>query len=153
MRKLTPYIPNLSDLWYRKELTSDINTMSFNFKYGGIVNFDEDKWDSWYNKWVLSKTRYYAYLKNEDNVFVGEICYYLEDSKYKCSIIIDYKYRNKGYGNLGLNLLFEICKEKGIKELYDDIDIDNDIAMRLFLKNGFVIEYQTKEYIEVKKIL
>lgn len=44
------------------------------------------------------------------------------------------------------------AKQNGIKQLYDDIAIDNP-SVTMFLKNGFVEEYRTSEIIMLKKEL
>ena len=46
----------------------------------------------------------------------------------------------------------ETAKANGIKELYDDIAIDNS-SVSLFLKCGFVEVLRTTEYVLVKKEL
>ena len=67
-------------------------------------------------------------------------------------MIIYAPYRGKGYGRTGLLLLCENAKSNGIKELHDDIAIDNS-AVKLFLKCGFVEVLRTTEYVLVKKEL
>lgn len=152
MKKVTAYIPNKEDLWYRKHLLSDEQTMTYNHNYGGTINFDEDRWQSWYDKWINTNDYFYAYLVNERNEFIGEISYRLDYDKYICSIIIESKYRHNGYGKLGLDLLCEIAKSNNIDCLYDDIANDNS-SINLFLNNGFKIEYTTSQITMVKKVL
>jgi len=67
-------------------------------------------------------------------------------------VIIYAPHRGKGYGRNGLLLLCEAAKANGIKELYDDIAIDNSSVV-LFLKCGFVEILRTDEYVLVKKEL
>ena len=57
-----------------------------------------------------------------------------------------------GYGSIGLNLLCDAAKQNGIKQLYDDIAIDNP-SVTMFFKNGFVEEYRTSEIVMLKKEL
>ena len=47
-------------------------------------------------------------------------------------------------------LLCETAEANGIKELYDDIAIDNS-SVALFLKCGFAEVLRTSEYVLVKK--
>lgn len=152
MKKVEAYIPKLEDLCYRMHLLSDDLTMKYNHDYGGTIDFNEEKWQSWYDRWINKDNRYYAYLRNENKEFIGEISYRLEGDKYICSIIIENKYRHNGYGKLGLDLLCKIAKENKIKYLYDDIAKDNS-SINLFLSNGFEIEYEASKIIMVKKIL
>ena len=49
-------------------------------------------------------------------------------------------------------LLCETAKNNGLKELYDDIAIDNP-SVAVFLKCGFKEVLRTNEYILVKKDL
>lgn len=67
-------------------------------------------------------------------------------------VIVYAPFRKKGYGSIGLNLLCNAAKQNGIKQLYDDIAIDNP-SVTMFLKNGFVEEYRTSEFIMLKKEL
>ncbi|MBQ8186699.1 MAG: GNAT family N-acetyltransferase, partial [Clostridia bacterium] len=67
-------------------------------------------------------------------------------------VIVHAKYRGRGYGRAGLNLLCQAAKENGVTVLYDDIAIDN-LAVTLFLQCGFAEEYRTDEIIMLKKQL
>ena len=129
------------------------------FNKSGVVqfNFPKDKWESWYDYWVRNPDgkRFYRYILDDNNMFVGEIAYHLDESRqiYIADIIVMAKYRGKGYGSLGLNLLCECAKQNGIEFMFDDIVIDNP-AVSLFLKNGiFTKEYRTDDYIMLKKTL
>ena len=152
---LEPVIPTLEDMWFRQSLLADEETMSYNHAWGGTISWPEEKWRDWYEHWVVNNEgqRYYRYLK-DGNIFVGEIAYHYdpEYGGYVADIIIHSKYRGKGYGNRGLELLCTAAKENGIAALYDDIAVDNPAA-GLFLKKGFHEEYRTKEKIVLKKDL
>lgn len=148
------YIPKPEDLYLREKLLNDGATMSYNLRWGGVIAFPRDVWAKWYDYWIVnaSNERYYSYLINDNNEFIGEIAYHYDGKCYLANIIIHAKYRNKGYGKEGLILLCKIAKENGIKELYDDIAIDNP-AISLFLECGFVEEYRNNEIVMVKKCL
>ena len=148
------YEPKIEDLWFRKALLSDEKTMSYNYRWGGVISFPEENWEDWYDYWVINtdNKRYYRYLLNENNEFVGEIAYHFDGEHYIASIIVCYEFRNKGYGKEGLVLLCKAAKENGVKTLYDDIAIDNP-AISLFLKLGFIEEYRNDEIIMLKKNL
>lgn len=157
MESLLIYKPKLDDLWFRKLMLEDEETMSYNRAWGGVIPFPKQDWESWYNAWVSDKDpkdRYYRYLKNKDGDFVGEIAFHFDNEYqgYMVNTIIFSKYRRKGYGKEGLKLLCKTAKEKGINCLYDDIAIDNP-AITLFLKMGFVELYRTKDIILLKKDL
>ena len=154
--KLFIYEPTLEDLWFRKSMLEDENTMSYNKAWGGVVSFPEERWKDWFERWIINheNMRYYRYLKNEEGLFIGEIAYHF-DSKYDgfvVNVLIHSKYRNKGYGTLGLRMLCEIAKNSGITCLYDDIAIGNP-GISIFLKFGFTEQYRTNEIILLKKVL
>ena len=144
-------VPRYSDLHLRTKLLQDENTMSFNHDYGGTIIFDESKYKAWYEKWIDGIDRYYYYVYL-DNAFVGEAAYYLNDDKYMISIIIDYNYRHMGIGNTVLSLLIDDAKQKGIKELYDEIAIDNP-SINMFINNGFVITKKNINSVIIKKTI
>ena len=148
------YKPKLEDLWFRKALLGDEETMSYNHHWGGAIPFPEEDWADWYDHWIINagKERFYRYLVNENDEFVGEIAYHFDGEHYLADIIVAAQYRNKGYGKEGLSLLCLVAKENGIQELYDDIAIDNP-AISLFLKLGFAEEYRTQEIIMLKKAI
>ena len=69
-----------------------------------------------------------------------------------CDIIVHAKYRNQGYGTEGIQLLCMEAKKNGIFVLHDDIAADNP-SYKLFLKNGFEIEYKINDVVMVKRNL
>lgn len=151
------YEPRLEDLWFRRELLSDEATMSYNHAWGGIIPFPESRWPGWYDDWVIhhENKRFYCYLmKGESDEFIGETAYHFDNGRkiWLADIIIDSRYRGRGYGMHGLSLLCKTAVENGIEVLHDDIAIDNP-AVSLFLKNGFREEYRTDEIIMLKKNL
>ena len=134
---------------------ADEETMSYNHAWGGTISFSEEKWQNWYDRWVINheNKRYYRYLKDEKG-FVGEIAYHYdpEYDGYVADVIIFSQFRGRGYVSQGLKLLCEAAKENGIKVLYDDIAIDNT-AISLFKKQGFFEVNRTYEKIILKKDL
>ena len=143
-------------MWFREKLLQDEKTMSYNLKWGGTISFPKEKWESWYDRWVANpgRDRFYRYILNEDEQFVGEIAYHFDDSRqiHIANIIVMAKYRHKGYGTNGLRFLCRSAKQNGITFMYDDIAIDNP-GIALFLKDGFLEEYRTEDYIMLKKKL
>ena len=151
------YKPTLDELWFRQELLSDPDTMSYNNAWGGVISFPQDKWQDWYDYWLEEKEnkRFYRYLLNTaTNQFIGEVAYHFDDSRniYICDIIVYAKYRGNGYGAEGLLLLCEAAKESGVGTLYDDIAADNP-SVQLFLSNGFTVDFQTEDVVMVKRVL
>lgn len=148
-------VPTLGEMWFRESLMADEETMAYNHAWGGTIPFPKKKWKSWYDHWIVyhENKRYYRYLKDE-NGFVGEIAYHYDSEYdgYVADVIIFSKFRGKGYGSKGLEMLCAAAKENGINVLYDDIAIDNT-AIKLFLKHGFYEDYRTEEKIVLKKEL
>ena len=56
------------------------------------------------------------------------------------------------YGTDGLQQLCKAAKNNGIFVLHDDIVADNP-SYKLFLKNGFEIEYQNEDVVMVERNL
>jgi len=149
------YKPQIEDMWFREQMMCDPQTMAYNHAYGGTIPFPEEYWADWHSRWITNHNnkRFYRYIKDHD-VFVGEAAYHFDPGReiYMADVIIYAPHRGKGYGRNGLLLLCEAAKANGIKELYDDIAIDNSSVV-LFLKCGFVEILRTDEYVLVKKEL
>ena len=153
---LSLYIPEYKDLWFRQQMLNDEETMSYNHAWGGTVSFDEERWKDWHEYWIIDHEdkRYYRYLKDEKDQFIGEIAYHYDEELdgYIADVIIYSKHRGKGYGSIGLDLLCQVAKQNGIEELYDDIAIDNP-AIEMFKRHGFIEVGRTDEKIILKKNL
>ena len=72
--RISLYIPQIEDLWFRREFMADPDTMSYNNAWGGTIPFPKEDWESWYSAWVnpSDEKHFYRYLKNEEGEFVGE---------------------------------------------------------------------------------
>ncbi|MFR1524298.1 MAG: GNAT family N-acetyltransferase [Bacilli bacterium] len=149
------YTPTIEDLWFREKMLGDEQTMSYNHAYGGTIPFPEERWKSWYDRWITNheNKRFYRYIK-ENDTFIGEVAYHFDEERqrYMADVIVYAPYRKKGYGSKALLLLCDVAKDNGINELYDDIAIDNP-SIELFLKCGFAEALRTDEYVLVKKEL
>lgn len=149
--------PTLELLSFRQELLGDKETMAYNNKWGGTIDFPKEQWEGWYANWILNnpKDKCYRYLfETEKQCFVGEAAYHFSksDDAYIVNIIVHSKFRRNGYGDEALKLLCDCAKENGIAELCDTIALDNP-SINLFLKNGFNEIFRNNEYIMVKKRL
>ena len=49
--------PKYNDLIFRQELLSDPDTMSYNKKYGGTIDFPKEKWENWYDRWIINPNK------------------------------------------------------------------------------------------------
>ena len=151
MNKVYFKVPSKADLKYCQKWMMDPDTMSYNAGYdidlggyskstGTIKKTDEDmiRWyDTWFNK---EPDRYYRYIYvNGIDEPIGEIYYYLNNNTYYTGILIQNKYRGKGYAYDALIKLEKIVfEEKGINELHDEIPFDRVAAINLFKKAGFI---------------
>lgn len=148
------YEPALDDLWFRQNILSDDDTMAYNHAYGGTIDFSKDKWEKWYDFWIVNNEskRFYRYLK-KGPVFLGEASYHYDEDReiYMADILVFSPYRKKGFGLEGLKLLCAEAESNGIKELYDSIAVDNP-SVDMFLKSGFTEEYRNDKVIMLKKV-
>lgn len=149
------YIPKLEELWFRERMLGDAQTMEYNHAYGGTILFPRERWEEWYCRWVApgDGKRFYRYLKNETG-FVGEASYHFDEARgvYLTDVLVDARFRHRGFGKEGLRLLCGAARANGVQALYDNIAIDNG-AVKLFLSCGFTEIGRTAEAIWVKKDL
>lgn len=155
MHNLSIYIPKLEDLWYEEKLQSDPDTMNYNAGYDvsyygyhydtGCIDFPESRWEEVFNK-RINENRFFAYIKDNDlNEFVGYCNYHYNknENRYECGILIDSKYRGKGYSKESLKLLCDTAKSNGIKELYDNFEVDRGNTLKIFESVGFKVVKET----------
>ena len=137
------YKPNLEDLWFREKILNDKETMSYNNHWGGVIPFPKEKWEGWFDYWIANpdSKRYYRYLVNENNDYVGEIAYHFDGEHYLANVIIFAKYRHKGYGSEGLQLLCEKAKENGMKEVYsfDNIEEGAELLNKIMKSKDIIV--------------
>ncbi len=155
IKNISLYEPNIEDYYYEEKIQSDINTMSYNAGYNvsyygyhydtGCIDFPKSRWKEIYNK-RKNENKFFKYIKDNDtNEFIGYVNYQYNNSenRYECGILIEAKYRGKGYSHDALNLLIEEARNNGIKELYDNFEIDRGNTLKLFLSAGFSIVEET----------
>lgn len=144
-------VSNIDEIHYRQKWLSDPKTMSYNAGYdmdlkgydketGTISKTDEEMID-WYNKWVNKEPdRYYAYIYSVDESEpIGEVYFYPDGDIHSMGILINDKYRGKGYSYLALLELLEVAFERNsIDELSDYIPVDRIGAIKSFKKAGFI---------------
>lgn len=155
MKNLSLYVPNLEEYWYEERVLRDPNTMGYNAGYPvtyrgyhydtGCIDFPKEKWKEKYDKRIKNHL-FFAYIKDNDaNKFVG-FCNYQynkEENRYECGLLIEAKYRGKGYSKEALNLLCQNAKENGIHELYDVFEINRKNTLKVFEAVGFKIVEKT----------
>lgn len=151
MKNIELVVPKLEEYSYKEKLEKDKNTMSYNAGYDvkysgyhydtGCIDFNIDKWKDDCKR-TIKKKMYFAYIKDFDiNKYVGYVNYYYNrnDDIYECDILIEYKYRGKGYSKDALKLLIKEAYNNGIEYLYDTFEKDRENALKLFLDVGFEI--------------
>ncbi len=150
------YIPKLEDYWYEAKVQSDSLSMSYNAGYEvsyygyhydtGCIDFPKDRWKDVYEK-RIRENRFFAYIKDKKiNDFVGYVNYQYnkDENRFECGIVIETKYIGKWYSKKGLQLLCDVAENNGIKELFDNFEIDRGNTLNIFKQVGFeVVEEQT----------
>lgn len=155
MKNINLIVPKLYQYYYEEKLENDSNTMSYNAGYDvsyygynydtGCIKFPKEKWKDTFKK-RKQKNEYFAYIKDcTINRFVGYVNYrYNEKDKiYECGVLIEYKYRGKGYSKDALRLLIKEANKNGIDYLYDTFEKNREKALKIFLDVGFEIYKET----------
>lgn len=151
MNNLRLYIPKLEDYWYQEKIQGDPKTMYYNAGYDvnydgyhfdtGCIDFPKEKWKKVFEN-RLKENKFLAYIiETTNNEFVGYVNYQYNssDKRYDCGILIEDKYRNRGYAKQSLELLLDVAKKNGVKEVYDSFEISRKSSLKLFLDIGFEI--------------
>ncbi len=146
-------VPRLEEMGYREKLLSQPETMYYNKGYKlnfknydnetGCIRFPKFEWKSWYSYWFGHEPdRYYAYIKKiDDNIPIGEVNFHFneKEGKHFIGIVIEAKYRGRGYSVESLGLLekhaFEKCK---INVLHNDFEIERKSAVAAHKHAGFI---------------
>lgn len=144
------YQPKFEELEYRKRLLSDADTMAYNagFNLGipeynkdtGCIDFSKEKWKTWYECWIGNEpNRLYSYIM-VDNQFVGEVALRNIESEeaHMISIIVDSRYRGRGYGKEALRLIMKVAfLDYKLGKLIDEFPVTRVSSKELFEKLGF----------------
>lgn len=156
MDRVVLHKPGFDELRFRQGLLADAETMAYNHAYGGTIDFPEERWESWYRRWVAEPDgRFYRYLRLEaTGVFVGEAAYHWDEElgEYVCDVIVTAEHRRRGFGAQGLELLCGAARENGVARLCDNIAADNP-SVRLFLRAGFRERCRNEAYVLVEREL
>lgn len=164
MSKIYLKVPSIEEMYYRQDWMKNPNTMSYNAGYDinlkgynketGIISKTDEEMINWYYNWVNKEPdKYFAYIydKNIEEP-VGEIYYYLDDGIHSMGIIIQDKYRGKGYSYLALiELEKKAFEENNINELSDFIPIERTNAIKSFLKANFILTNNERKNVVFEK--
>jgi diamine N-acetyltransferase len=164
IQKLHLHVPSYEELNYKELILSQPETMNYNRGYDmnisgydkitGCIDFPQTEWESWYNFWIGNEpNRYYAYIaQNENNAFVGEVNIHLSPKNkwYDMGIIIEGKYRGRGYAVGALNLLLKqaFCVFDA-NAVHNDFENDRSAAIKTHLSVGFKKYKDTNSIIEL----
>ena len=151
MKNIELIKPKLEEYSYEKKLNEDKDTMSYNAGYDlsldryhystGCIDFPKKIWKEIYDK-RKRENRYFAYIKDHSiNKYVGYVNYQYnkEEKIYECGIVIESKYRGKGYSKDALKLLIKEANRNGIKYLYDTFEKDRGNTLNIFESIGFKV--------------
>lgn len=155
MKNIDLVVPKLEEYYYEQKLEEDPNTISYNnghnVSYEGYhydtecIDFPKDKWKASYEK-RIKENKFFAYIKdNEINEYVGYVNYQYNknDDRYECGVLIEYKYRGKGYSKDALILLIKEAYKNNIQYLYDTFELDRGNTLNLFKSVGFEVVEET----------
>lgn len=148
MKNIKLCVPQIEDLWFRKECMEDRKTMAYNAGYNvsyggyhyesGCIDFPEEKFERWYKE-TMPRV-FYAYVLDQDlNKFVGYCNFKLDKTSGRASmgIVIKDEFRGQGYMTPALKLLIEEAKKQGVKVLTDSVPVSRENALKVFYKLGF----------------
>lgn len=89
-----------------------------------------------------------------DNRIVGFICFQFRDwnqTSYLEILAVKREFRGKGIGTRLLNELMKLSKEKKVRRIFVDMDIDNQRVIKFYLRNDFIIAGFIKDFFKEKK--
>ena len=135
------HLRDVNELAFTEELLTCPKTMAFNNKWGGTVEFPCSQWQAFFDRYCTGNPNYEYFHIYYDNEPVGEISTRY-DNRYDGFVlnikVLD-KFRGQGYGIRALRLFLDyLFREKGIDCLYDDVAKDNQGAIHLLEKVGFI---------------
>lgn len=155
MKNIELVIPKIDEYYYEQKLNEDKNTMSYNAGYDvnydgyhydtGCIDFPKSKWKDTYEK-RIKENKFFAYIKdNKINDYVGYVNYQYNknDDRYECGVLIEYKYRGKGYSKDALILLIKEANKNNIHYLYDNFEIDRENTLDIFKSVNFEVVEET----------
>lgn len=117
--RLELHVPDGEELWFRREMLSTPETMSYNANWDiphpgyqretGCIAYTITQEDAWYKHYIgCEPERYFAYVRRiSDGVFIGDVCVHHapEDGWWDMEVLIHAPYRGHGYGSEALKLL------------------------------------------------
>ena len=158
------HIPAYEELWYRQKIMQDPDTMSYNKNHDlnfdsydkttGCIAFPEQEWEDWYSYFIGQEPqRFYAYIVREsDGAFIGEVNVHrnVDANWYEMGIVLEAKYRGKGYAVAALRLLLQHAFEKmNADAVHNDFEEERSAAVQTHLSAGFTRYRQENRILEL----
>ena len=149
---LSLHVPTYKELGYRQKIMQDPDTMSYNKGYDlnfdgydkstGCISFPKHEWADWYTYFIGQEPRrFYAYIVREsDGKFIGEVNVHMNADAgwYEMGIVLEAKYRSKGYAVAALRLLLQHAFEKmGAEAVHNEFEEERSAAVQTHLSAGF----------------
>lgn len=132
--------PKFNELNYIKTLWNDKETMG---DVGGVINFDEERWISWYERMVYpgDNKNFYTLIYNFQDIPIGEVSFHGYDDELKSAdlnVKIQSNFRRRGYGVEAINLMLDYYfNEFGGEVIFDNVM--NTKGIEALKKVGFSI--------------
>lgn len=114
----------------------NMDLKGYNKEKETITKTDEEM-INWYNNWINKEPdKYFAYVYDKEiDEPLGEVYYYPDNGMHSMGIVIQDKYRGKGYSYNALIKLEKVAFEKNnINELSDMVPLDRIGAIKIFKK-------------------
>lgn len=149
---LALHIPSYDELWYRQKIMQDPDTMSYNRGYDlhldgydkktGCIAFPKQEWADWYAYFIGKEPqRFYAYIaRTADRTFIGEVNLHkpLNAAWHEMGIVLEAKYRGKGYAAEAMRLLLSYAFETlHANAVHNHFEAARTAAVRTHLSAGF----------------
>lgn len=116
-------------------------------KCSNIWNMEKNKElkDRFYNELLTKNRKTFVYTKDEEYIGEISIVFNKNDEDYSIPgirlyisrIIVKKDLRGQGYGKKLMNYIIEYAKKEGYKELALGVNLDNYIALKLYVGLGF----------------
>lgn len=170
MTNLTLVVPRKEDLWFKKAIKEDPNTMDYNAGYdltfngynreNGTIKTDiKELEDVWSKRWIGNEpNNFYYYIKKGDT-FVGEIYAKFDEYRnvHEIGIVIKGEHRGNGYATYAIKLLCDKLHKFEVKNLFHELPMSRKGAIKADINNGFVIIKENidgmKKFGEVEKLV
>lgn len=94
---------------------------------------------------------YTVILQNNENEIMGYAHIDYESGIHWVAICVLEDYQRKGHGKYLLQEIIDFAQQNNTETLQLSVDVDNSIALHLYLKQGFIIENITSDHYVMKK--